>query len=292
MENSGLESRGVEPRASDLSAVSAASGMGTWDAHANDSDLDVHPNVVVEVVGGAIPTQETYSELQWLYDFFNRHLFDNRLPNCLITLQGNRGTYGYFDADRFARNDGRLTDHIALNPRHLARGTIEESLSTLGHEMCHLKQHHFGKPGRGRYHNKEWAAMMRDIGLIPSDTGKPGGKQTGDTVSHYIEPGGRFAHAVERLLPGGFDLTWREVTANKVSSGGVDGSDPGNEPASLSGKRTRYDCPHPECTLKAWAKAGASLLCGKHGGKMEPVDSGASSAEGGPVSPASPIPLD
>jgi hypothetical protein len=50
-------------------------------------------------------------------------------------------------------------------------------LSTLVHEQAHLWQHHFGKPGRGRYHNREWAAKMVEIGLIPSATGEPGGKQ-------------------------------------------------------------------------------------------------------------------
>ena len=34
--------------------------------------------------------------------------------------------------------------------------------------------------------------MMGAIGLIPSDTGAPGGKQTGQKVSHYIAGGGRF----------------------------------------------------------------------------------------------------
>jgi len=57
--------------------------------------------------------------------------------------------------------------------------------------MCHLEQHHFGKPS-GAYHNKEWAKMMHAVGLMPSNTGKPGGKQTGQTVSHYIVTGGPF----------------------------------------------------------------------------------------------------
>jgi hypothetical protein len=34
---------------------------------------------------------------------------------------------------------------------------------------------------------------MREIGLQPSSTGEPGGMETGQTVSHYILPGGRLA---------------------------------------------------------------------------------------------------
>ena len=113
--------------------------------------------------------------------------------------------------------------------------------------------------------------MMEAVGLIPSDTGKEGGKRTGDAVSHYIKPGGPFARAVEQLLAGGFEITWTEVAANRGSLAGTDGSEEAGGPASLSGKRTKYTCPHPGC-LNAWAKPGASLLCGTHGEKMQPTD--------------------
>src|SRR5262245_14971271 len=33
-------------------------------------------------------------------------------------------------------------------------------LSTLVHEMVHGEQHHYGKPSRGGYHNKQWADWM------------------------------------------------------------------------------------------------------------------------------------
>jgi hypothetical protein len=48
---------------------------------------------------------------------------------------------------------------------------------------------------RRNYHNKEWAVKMREVGLIPTDTGQPGGKDTGQKVTHVIEPGGRFEQA-------------------------------------------------------------------------------------------------
>lgn len=37
-------------------------------------------------------------------------------------------------------------------------------LSTLVQEMVHLWQHHFGKPGRRRYLNKQWADKMDSLG--------------------------------------------------------------------------------------------------------------------------------
>ena len=50
----------------------------------------------------AVPTRETYSELQQAYEHFNQRLFDDALPHCLITLQREKRTCGYFSAARFA----------------------------------------------------------------------------------------------------------------------------------------------------------------------------------------------
>ncbi|WP_425545071.1 hypothetical protein, partial [Caenispirillum bisanense] len=69
-------------------------------------------------------------------------------------------------------------------------------------------QHHHGKPGRGRYHNLEWAAKMEALRLMPSDTGAPGGKRTGDSVSDYVIEGGAFEAACMSLLTQDYTLSW------------------------------------------------------------------------------------
>jgi hypothetical protein len=116
--------------------------------------------------------------------------------------------------------------------------------------------------------------MMTAIGLIPSDTAKPGGKQTGDCVSHYIEPGGPFALVVEQLLATGFEITWMEATTRGPSSPDIDGTgqaDAGGSPygarGSRSGRRCKYSCPYGD--LNVWAKHGAEILCGRHMARME-----------------------
>jgi hypothetical protein len=127
------------------------------------------------------PTKRAYGDLNSAYDFFNRHLFGGALPRCLITMQRTNKAYGYFAGDRFGALDGgEIADEIALNPSHFASRGTERVLSTLVHEMVHLWQHHRGSPSRNAYHNKEWAAKMREVGLVPSSTGKPGGKETGN----------------------------------------------------------------------------------------------------------------
>ncbi len=81
-------------------------------------------------------------------------------------------------------------------------------MQTLVHEMCHLWQFHFGKPGRARYHNQEWADKMESIGLMPSSTGQPGGAKTGDCMADYAMANGRFVGACEALITQSFQLSW------------------------------------------------------------------------------------
>ena len=69
------------------------------------------------------PTTRTYASLDRAYDHFNRKLFGNQLPPCLITTQRHKGAYGYFSGDRFACIDKPedITDEIALNPAGFRR---------------------------------------------------------------------------------------------------------------------------------------------------------------------------
>ncbi len=230
------------------------------------------------------PTIETYDGLREAYDFFNARLFGDALPSCLITLQRHKRTYGYFSPKRFVRRSGEVTDEIAMNPAFFATRSIPEVLSTLVHEMVHLWQEKFGTPGRGRYHNKEWASAMETIGLIPSRTGNPGGKKTGDRVTHYIQPGGPFEVACQVLVTKRFVIEWLDTLAEKAPSGG-DQSDDETGLASLGiqtgGKsktgnrsnRTKYT---HRCTdgnsVNVWGKAELLLYCGRCGEHYQPVE--------------------
>jgi predicted SprT family Zn-dependent metalloprotease len=196
------------------------------------------------------PTEEAYTELQQAYDVFNARLFNRKLPPCLITLQRKNRTYGYFAGERWNHIAGAVTDEIAMNPAHFASRSAAEVLSTLAHEMVHLWQHHYGTPSRNSYHNREWAARMEAIGLEPSDTGEPGGKRTGQRVSHYIREGGPFAQACAELLVSGFTISWRD-RAREETSGKKKGK---------AGVRSKYTC--PGCGLNAWAKPEVVLRCG------------------------------
>ncbi|HEX3048052.1 MAG TPA: SprT-like domain-containing protein [Bacillota bacterium] len=211
------------------------------------------------------PTRETYTEFQTAYDFFNQKLFDNQLPDCLITYQRKAKTKGYFADGRFENAlDGKIIDEIAMNPDYFRSAdsfpeTASEFspktiLSTLVHEMCHLWQKYHGQPGRSRYHNQEWAEKMLQLGLHPTDDGTPNGKMTGDRVSHLIIPGGAFDRVCEELLEK-IKLAWVDRWTGKVNPG-----------AKLKNK-TKYVC--PQCKLNVWGKPELQIICGVCNRKLE-----------------------
>ncbi|MBP8936893.1 MAG: SprT-like domain-containing protein [Agrobacterium sp.] len=197
------------------------------------------------------PTATTYNGLDRAYAVFNEELFAGELPACLITMQRVKKAYGYFAGGRFGTKDGTVvTDEIALNPSHFSRRTTQQSLSTLVHEMVHLWQHHFGKPSRGGYHNREWAEKMHSVGLVPSSTGEPGGNETGQRVTHYIATGGPFQIACDKLEKGGFDPLYVEIWEDAKKQAAR---------SKKAASKTCYTCPN--CGLNAWAKPNVRLMC-------------------------------
>lgn len=229
------------------------------------------------------PTSQTYAELQTAYDHFNKVLFGDGLPPCLLTLQREKRTYGYFCRNRFVKtgNPQEAIDEIALNPAYFGRnipGSLpyQQTMQTIVHEMCHLWQFHFGTPGRTRYHNREWGDKMKEVGLMPSNTGAPGGKQTGDQMTDYAIENGRFLTAYKLLLQTDFSLSWRDRFAEFVEANPTEGPVVGL-PVAVGGftaprpqTRVKYTC--PACETNVWGKPDINLMCGDCGVAFEAVN--------------------
>jgi hypothetical protein len=221
-------------------------------------------------------TQGQYLSIQHAYNWFNRSLFDNQLPDVLVTLQRSKVAYGYFWARQYENreDDTQILDEIALNPESMKERTDTQILSTLVHEMVHCWQQHYGEPSRNGYHNQQWASVMIAIGLIPSDTGAEGGRQTGQKMSHYIAKGGFFASSCAQWLkrnPKG--IQWQAVSydttgvvdGGDTDTGGDGGSDREKTRAKKRASKTKYSC--PTCGTNAWAKPGVKLYCGTDHGR-------------------------
>lgn len=238
------------------------------------------------------PTTTIYAELQHVFDTLNQRLFDGQLPSCLLTLQREKMTMGYFSFRRFVASDGAgaFTDEIALNPAYFARFGLREIVQTVAHEMVHLWQFHFGDPGRGRYHNRQWAEKMEEIGLMPSDTGQPGGKKTGQSVADYPIEGGAFLAVYEDLATKAFRVSWYDRyvegadTLGQLGTGGegaVQTLVMGAEAKTKKPTRVKYVCPANGAAV--WGRPGLALICGETGAAYELTE--AASRSGSPRLP-------
>lgn len=205
---------------------------------------------------------EQYVTLETAYRWLNCEFFEGKLPGAILTLQRHHLTYGYFAPKRFSAKltgvMGQDADEIALNPYEFTRPDID-IFATLLHELCHQWQAYFGTASRQGYHNQEWSTKMEEVGLIPSATGAPGGAKTGQHMSHYIDPNGRFAGAYAQKL---FKVEWVDNWDGYPSTPEPGAPVPG-KPAK--GKKypvskQKYSC--PTCGLNAWAKPGIHLVCG------------------------------
>lgn len=221
-----------------------------------------------------------YAKLEQAFDFFNRKLFGGKLPDVFFTICRHRGANGYFRPEGFQQRQfdangdrlppGFFVHEIALMPDAMYSRPDRDILSTLVHEMCHLRQQEQGKPSRNGYHNRQWADYMKEAGLQPSTFGPfdsrnpyrrepvPEGEQpqegaeTGQNVSHYIIKDGPFDAACAELLASGFSFTLDSMPVVRLKA-----------PKS----KFKFTCPH--CTAKAWAKAGTKIICGECNEAME-----------------------
>ena len=213
------------------------------------------------------PTEEQFNALNGAYKYFNRVLFGNKLPNCMLNFSRKKNTHGFLAPERW-RRIGSIKHNIheiSLTPTTLYRTPIE-IFSTLVHEQAHLWQWEFGSPSRNGYHNKEWADKMMEVGLIPSDTGKEGGKKTGQNMTHLIEKEGRYEKAFQKMAKK-YTLPFTSLEGDLMKSllKGIDGK---NEPSAKlkrlrppSRKKTKYTCPNCKCNV--WGKPELKLICGE-----------------------------
>ncbi|RBA25503.1 SprT-like domain-containing protein [Herminiimonas fonticola] len=164
------------------------------------------------------PTNDFYGQLQYAYEHFNRTLFDRALPECLITVQREKNTMGFFSPLRWSSTSASDVHEIALNPIYFANRKVIEIFQTLVHEQCHLWQHEFGNPSRSGYHNREWAEKMESIGLMPSSSAQVGGRKVGQKMSDYVIDGGVFQRSCIGLIKKGYQFNWVDRRTNLQGS--------------------------------------------------------------------------
>lgn len=212
------------------------------------------------------PTGEAAAFWIMIYTIMNRCLFGGRLPRCMITLERRGNAYGYFRPRAFENLEGTTAHQIALNPACFTAFGDVEAYQTLAHEMCHLWREEFGprnkngSTGTQGYHCKHWVRKMEEIGLIPSHTGKPGGRKTGYRVADYLKEGGPLDLLIRQILIHGLRIDWRDpFIAGRRAGASAEAAD-GAAAAPRRRTRDKFSC--PRCQQNARAKPTAKLICG------------------------------
>lgn len=199
------------------------------------------------------PTAEQFRSFQALFDHFNRSLFGGELAPCLLNFSRKAHCAGFFAPSRWQRSGGQGSagvHEISINPSTLKTQAPISVCQTLVHEMAHQWQHDHGSPSRRGYHDRQWADKMESIGLIPSSTGKPGGRKVGQRMCDYPEPGGRFELSFKRIEPA--------MLLPFVSEEPCEQRDPSG-PKQKDPSKTKYTC--PMCGANVWGKPGLEIAC-------------------------------
>lgn len=193
------------------------------------------------------PTPAQFAAYQQVFDYFNRTLFENSLPDCMLSFsRRRRSSNTLFTAGQWREKAGPATAEISLNMKQLSEEEPIEAMATLVRQMVHLWQERYGRqPSSKWYFNREWAEKMASIGLLPSATGEPGGRDTGQGIKHYIEKGGRFERAF-RKMPEAYLWPFRPAVLEGEKSHGYS-------------VKVMYRC--VGCGAKVWGKGGLGMVC-------------------------------
>lgn len=164
-----------------------------------------------------------------------------------LTFAPKANSAGYFAPNRnVGRGGASVAPHLVnLNPDHFIEATDERVASVLAHELVHLWRHENGPRSRGGYHDKLWAAKMKSIGLMPSSTGAPGGRETGSKMNHYVLAGGPFTELFAKLEATGWKLPLQSAPR------------PGSTRAPNS--KVKFNC--PGCGANVWGKPDTEVWC-------------------------------
>lgn len=88
-----------------------------------------------------IPYEQIKDELVEAFDFFNRELFANEVPRCMISYSSCRGRNGHYSRKNLLYApavEGQIVevDEISLNPNMIVLRPLQATLSTMVHQMA------------------------------------------------------------------------------------------------------------------------------------------------------------
>lgn len=202
-----------------------------------------------------IKTSRTAGFLEKIFRELNTDYFDDQLDMPIITIQNTPRAYGHVTAYKeWSNKHGEKQHELNIGAGTLNR-PIENVVSTMMHEMCHLwnMQNGIQDTSRGgAYHNKKFKESAEARDLI---------------IDHDPTIGFSITSPSEKLISYIIDKGWEDIAMNRDGIGfsfgiGGNGGNRGNAP-TVTKKPTstrKYQCPH--CKNSVRATKALNIICG------------------------------
>lgn len=205
----------------------------------------------------------TVGQLEKMYNTISAELFDNDLPETVITVTRTRGSYGHSSVKKVWTKAGTEAYELNISSETLAL-PIAETLDTLIHEMIHLhcRKHDLHEVGsNGYYHNKLFKQLAEEKHLVTVDTGKYGWNTTADGNDWLTE------YAITHDWPEFMTYQKRDIGAELVETLAgltIQGETKTPMGTSTGGKKggsyIRWQCPKCKAIIRSTKRL--NVICG------------------------------
>lgn len=126
-------------------------------------------------------TRDLVKELTRIYNRFNKHFWNNELPEVMITFAPKKGSYGHITSIPVWISDSTSNKYELNISAYAINRPPQEIGETILHEQCHLyciihqiKDY----SNERRYHNKKFKRIAEDHGLLCFHTKNYGWSKT------------------------------------------------------------------------------------------------------------------
>jgi hypothetical protein len=130
---------------------------------------------------------------------------------------------------------------------------------------------------------------MISLGLMPSHTGAPGGRTSGEHMDHYVIAGGPFDKSADRLITSAHKISWYDRPIPCIPTRQIQGLSPSLQPdpaaiplsvsenpapidvelCEIKPTRIKYTC--PDYGINVRGKAGLNISCDNCQAALYPV---------------------
>lgn len=180
-----------------------------------------------------IKTSRTSGYLEKIFRRLNERYFNNELTEPIITISPTKGSYGHCSVGEiWSKATGDTVREINIASGTLDR-PIEETVSTLLHEMVHLYnlENNIQDCSRGgTYHNKKFKNLAEQVDL---------------KIDHHPTYGWTITSPTERLINFIISEGWNDICMNRVDIEGYGKGGGGMAGITLPKKKSvwRWQCP-------------------------------------------------